>query len=169
MRKALCPFGGAPAPQSPISFHFVRTITYFESFRAGEHPLGGISPGQQPISRRFCRASTLQFAQDITRQDALCLRNPLGRGQVHGQSSSAVANGKSPRVTRAGGESARGHRMKTSVAPEGIALFGGGGDESVRRGAGSQWIVAARPLCHLQCPVAYLSRLQRIRPAVRSE
>jgi len=25
--------------------------------------------------------------------------------------------------------------------------------------------VAARPLCHLQCPVAYLSRLQRILPA----
>jgi len=32
---------------------------------------------------------------------------------------------------------------------------GGGRDESVRRGAGSQWIVAARPLCHLQCPVAF--------------
>src|SRR3954466_1986236 len=39
-----------------------------------------------------------------------------------------------------------------------------GRDESVRRGAGSQWIVAARPLCHLQCPVAYLSRLQRFSP-----
>ena len=37
----------------------------------------------------------------------------------------------------------------------------------MRRGAGSQWIVAARPLCHLQCPVAYLSRLQRILPAAR--
>lgn len=46
---------------------------------------------------------------------------------------------------------------------------GGGGDESVRRGAESQWIVAARPLCHLQYPVAYLSRLQRILPAVRSK
>ena len=45
----------------------------------------------------------------------------------------------------------------------------GGRDESVRRGAGSQWIVAARPLCHLQCPVAYLSRLQRIQPAARWE
>ena len=45
----------------------------------------------------------------------------------------------------------------------------GGRDESVRRGAGSQWIVAARPLCHLQCPVAYLSRLQRIQPPVRAE
>lgn len=39
----------------------------------------------------------------------------------------------------------------------------------MRRGAGSQWIVAARPLCHLQCPVAYLSRLQRIQPTGRLE
>src|ERR1043165_6503673 len=44
-----------------------------------------------------------------------------------------------------------------------------GRDESVRHGAGSQWIVAARPLCHLQCPVAYLSRLQRIQPTARWE
>ena len=44
-----------------------------------------------------------------------------------------------------------------------------GRDESERRGAESQWIVAARPLCHLQYPVAYLSRLQRILPAARSE
>jgi len=29
--------------------------------------------------------------------------------------------------------------------------------------------VAARPLCHLQYPVAYLSRLQRIQPAARWE
>ena len=42
-----------------------------------------------------------------------------------------------------------------------------GGDESERHGAESQWIVAARPLCHLQYPVAYLSRLQRILPAAR--
>lgn len=35
--------------------------------------------------------------------------------------------------------------------------------------AESQWIVAARPLCHLQYPVAYLSRLQRILPANRVE
>lgn len=39
----------------------------------------------------------------------------------------------------------------------------------MRRGAGSQRIVAARPLCRLQCPVAYLSRLQRIQPAARWE
>src|SRR5436190_7155215 len=50
-----------------------------------------------------------------------------------------------------------------------FTIGGGGGEESVRRGAGSQWIVAARPLCHLQCPVAYLSRLQRIQPAGRLE
>ena len=46
---------------------------------------------------------------------------------------------------------------------------GGGRDESKRRRAESQWIVAARPLCHLQYPVAYLSRLQRILPAARWE
>lgn len=36
------------------------------------------------------------------------------------------------------------------------------GDKSVRRRAESQWIVAARLLCHLQYPATYLSRLQRI-------
>lgn len=41
-------------------------------------------------------------------------------------------------------------------------VYLGGRDESERRRAESQWIVAARPLCHLQYPVAYLSRLQRI-------
>ena len=40
-----------------------------------------------------------------------------------------------------------------------------GRDESERHRAESQWLVAARPLCHLQYPVAYLSRLQRILPA----
>jgi hypothetical protein len=45
--------------------------------------------------------------------------------------------------------------------------WGGGRDESKRRGAESQRIVAARPLCRLQYPVAYLSRLQRILPAAR--
>ncbi|PHT25045.1 Regulator of rDNA transcription protein 15 [Capsicum baccatum] len=42
-----------------------------------------------------------------------------------------------------------------------------GRDESERQRAESQWIVASRPLCHLQYPVAYLSRLQRILPAAR--
>ncbi|KAL2319116.1 hypothetical protein Fmac_032992 [Flemingia macrophylla] len=35
--------------------------------------------------------------------------------------------------------------------------------------AESQWILAARPLCHLQYPIAYLSRLQRIIPVARCE
>ncbi|PHT25137.1 hypothetical protein CQW23_35222 [Capsicum baccatum] len=42
-----------------------------------------------------------------------------------------------------------------------------GRDEPERQRAESQWIVAARPLCHLQYPVAYLSCLQRILPAAR--
>ncbi|KAL2224469.1 UNVERIFIED_CONTAM: Protein TAR1, partial [Sesamum indicum] len=45
----------------------------------------------------------------------------------------------------------------------------GGRDESKRQRAESQRIVAARPLCRLQYPVAYLSRLQRILPAARWE
>jgi len=58
-----------------------------------------------------------------------------------------------------------GRSLSTACA----IVEGRGRDESMRRGAGSQWIVAARPLCHLQCPVAYLSRLQRIQPAARGE
>jgi hypothetical protein len=50
-----------------------------------------------------------------------------------------------------------------------MRVGGKGRDESERRRAESQWIVAARPLCHLQYPVAYLSRLQRILPAARWE
>lgn len=46
---------------------------------------------------------------------------------------------------------------------------GEGRDESKRQRAESQRIVAARPLCRLQYPVAYLSRLQRILPAARWE
>uniref|UniRef100_K4D7B1 Uncharacterized protein n=1 Tax=Solanum lycopersicum TaxID=4081 RepID=K4D7B1_SOLLC len=38
-------------------------------------------------------------------------------------------------------------------------------DPFERQRAESQWIVAVRPLCHIQYPVAYLSRLQRILPA----
>ena len=41
--------------------------------------------------------------------------------------------------------------------------------KSKRRRAESQRIVAARPLCLLQYPVAYLSRLQRILPVARWE
>ena len=46
-------------------------------------------------------------------------------------------------------------------------LLGGEGRIEATR-AESQWIVAARPLCHLQYPVAYLSRLQRILPAAQN-
>ncbi|PHT26907.1 hypothetical protein CQW23_33482 [Capsicum baccatum] len=42
-----------------------------------------------------------------------------------------------------------------------------GRDEPERQRAESQWIVAARPLYHLQYPIAYLSHLQRILPAAR--
>ncbi|KAL5178469.1 putative uncharacterized protein ART2 [Glycine soja] len=48
-----------------------------------------------------------------------------------------------------------------------VGLLGEGRIKATR--AESQWIVAARPLCHLQYPVAYLSRLQRILPAARWE
>ncbi|KAL0288029.1 UNVERIFIED_CONTAM: hypothetical protein Scaly_2746100 [Sesamum calycinum] len=51
----------------------------------------------------------------------------------------------------------------------GMGGTGEGGDESKRQRAESQRIVAARPLCRLQYPVAYLSRLQRILPAARWE
>lgn len=48
-------------------------------------------------------------------------------------------------------------------------VAGGGGGRIEATRAESQWIVAARPLCHLQYPVAYLSRLQRILLAARWE
>ena len=59
------------------------------------------------------------------------------------------------------------HRSESE--PEDVNGGGGGRDEFVRLEAGSQWIVAARPLCHLQYPIAYLCRLQRIQPAARVE
>lgn len=40
-----------------------------------------------------------------------------------------------------------------------------GRDESERPKAESQWIVAARPICHLQYTVTYLSHLQRFYPS----
>ncbi|PHT25965.1 hypothetical protein CQW23_34416 [Capsicum baccatum] len=42
-----------------------------------------------------------------------------------------------------------------------------GRDEPERQRAESHWIVVARPVCHLQYPIAYLSHLQRILPAAR--
>lgn len=60
-----------------------------------------------------------------------------------------------------------GARPKPPFEIVGGWLVWKGRDESERQRAESQWIVAARPLCHLQYPVAYLSRLQRILPAAR--
>ena len=79
-----------------------------------------------------------------------------------------------PKVSE-GGAKRKQVRKNTSKCRMGsLAKFWGkvewkrrGRDESKRRRAESQWIVAARPLCHLQSPVAYLSRLQRILPAAR--
>ena len=56
---------------------------------------------------------------------------------------------------------------KPPLEEDGRWLDWRGRDEPERQRAESQWIVAARPLCHLQYPVAYLSRLQRILPAAR--
>ena len=58
-----------------------------------------------------------------------------------------------------------GDSLSTKHIERKLGRLFGGRDESERRRAESQWIVAARPLCHLQYPVAYLSRLQRILPA----
>ncbi|KAL2250192.1 UNVERIFIED_CONTAM: hypothetical protein Sindi_2492900 [Sesamum indicum] len=68
--------------------------------------------------------------------------------------------------TRAGGSlrAVSGKRMRI-----GGGMEEGGRDESKQQRAESQQIVAARPLCRLQYPVAYLSRLQRILPAARWE
>jgi hypothetical protein len=62
-------------------------------------------------------------------------------------------------------------RVQTGIIVKILFVWdeGGGGDESKRHRAESQWIVAARPLCHLQYPVAYLSRLQRILLVTRWE
>ena len=59
--------------------------------------------------------------------------------------------------------SRRSRTKEISIGREGRK----GRDESERQRAESQRIVAARPLCRLQYPVAYLSRLQRILPAAR--
>ena len=62
-----------------------------------------------------------------------------------------------PVVGRPGVGALSGTRGHVGGEPDRPSGRGGGGgrDESVRRRAGSQWIVAARPLCHLQYPVAF--------------
>jgi hypothetical protein len=70
-------------------------------------------------------------------------------------------------VRGVGGAPARGKENLKVVNDSKIRRRGR--DESKRQRAESQRIVAARPLCRLQYPVAYLSRLQRILPAARWE
>jgi hypothetical protein len=55
------------------------------------------------------------------------------------------------------------------LEPEYIGPTWRGRSESLWHNTGSQWIVVARPLCHLQCPVTYLSPLQRIQLVAHSE
>nr|POE44842.1 putative uncharacterized protein art2 [Quercus suber] len=92
--------------------------------------------------------------------------NVTGKG--HGRRQGTAWGGEGPRGGL--GVSLRRERGKEYFFFFLRGGFGGGGrDESKRHRAESQWIVAARPLCHLQYPVAYLSRLQRILPAARWE
>ena len=102
-------------------------------------------------------------------------RVPAGVTRVPGtivDSSAAAHHATSPRwsgpgATPDGGE----ERLNLEEVIWGGGAAGGGsrGGRIEATRAESQWIVAARPLCHLQYPIAYLSRLQRILPAARWE
>ena len=86
----------------------------------------------------------------------------LGKGSCEGPALAGLGPGREPRrPARAGGAAA--------VAPEGGRGSAGarserGRCESRPLRAEPQWIVATRPLCHLQYPAAHPSRLQGIRP-----
>ena len=82
-----------------------------------------------------------------------------------------VASGALGARARKNGSEGRGRSSLASSPCKGNFDWEGrrGRDESERQRAESQRIVAARPLCRLQYPVAYLSRLQRILPAARWE
>ncbi|KAL2453300.1 Uncharacterized protein Adt_49207 [Abeliophyllum distichum] len=104
------------------------------------------------------------------------LRHTEAASQAHG-----CSNTDTEAATQAHGSirHQRGHTKAATQAPthcnlnihfyKGKYVWEGrnGRDESERQRAESQRIVAARPLCRLQYPVAYLSRLQRILPAAR--
>ncbi|KAG9438592.1 hypothetical protein H6P81_021464 [Aristolochia fimbriata] len=78
----------------------------------------------------------------------LALMSPMGYWGERGCDSSAPV-----------GNPARLKRFLFSLMCLGPGRAGPGGRRrSVRHGAESRWIVAARPLCHLQYPSAYLSR-----------
>ncbi|KAJ8512057.1 hypothetical protein OPV22_002491 [Ensete ventricosum] len=100
---------------------------------------------------------------------ACALASQIAAGHSHSEHASVSNKNKQPasQSSTGGGHIANERMSLCNLAFTEGSCFGG--DESVRRRAGSQWIVAARPLYHLQCPIAYLSRLQRIRPVVRAE
>ncbi|KAJ8455878.1 hypothetical protein OPV22_034981 [Ensete ventricosum] len=133
-----------------------------------------------PAAAALAPPSSSESAQMLLRACACNRRSCLGLSDC-GHSHSEHASVSNKRISsqreclghahaREGTSPTRECRFATSPSRRAAVLGeGGGGDESVRRRAGSQWIVAARPLYHLQCPIAYLSRLQRIRPVVRAE
>lgn len=90
-------------------------------------------------------------------------QSPWGQGPTLGRFARTCA--AFPRAPPPPGRIRMDRSPRLPLPPGSLGL----GVESKRRRAESQWIVAARPLCHLQYPVAYLSRLQRILPAARVE
>ncbi|KAK7405634.1 hypothetical protein VNO78_07185 [Psophocarpus tetragonolobus] len=87
----------------------------------------------------------------------------LVRAHAHAACQGAVARARArclPRRWCARALPARALRARARALPARVLA---------RARAWALWIVAARPLCHLQYPVAYLSRLQRILPAARWE
>ena len=127
---------------------------------------------QQPRPRQ----PPMGMQQPRPRQPPKCMQQP--RQPPHGHTAKA-------KLSSSQGLGKDGHwgvvvSLRRERGKEIIFFLGGiffwgkewmrrGRDESKRHRAESQWIVAARPLCHLQYPVAYLSRLQRILPAARWE
>ena len=132
--------------------HVVREVYNFPKAtrQAADEPRFSVSGGFQgnPVSFSVQGGHGTQPC-GLCGAQTLCGTQPLGRRALR----------------RDGARSLRLQRRRV------LEIHGGEGgrDESKRRRAESQWIVAARPLCHLQYPVAYLSRLQRILPAARWE
>jgi hypothetical protein len=118
--------------------------------------------GKAPISLPASDSRPFGRAWPRQRRRHACARNGTSKGL-------AAQRGRVNRPTEEPAlhvaRACAGHAVLTPTKFRGR----GGRDESERRRAESQWIVAARPLCHLQYPVAYLSRLQRILPAARWE
>jgi hypothetical protein len=135
--------------RTPIGRHFPGAATHFKAFLQGEHP--AVCPGNHKAG------CTLPEESPSARPSPRPVIQRRSQWEIPEGHASGRGVGVGPP-----NENLRGTGGNCFV-------WGGGGDESVRRGAGSQWMVAARPLCPLHCPVAYLSRLQRIRPAVRSD